>query len=107
MGIPEICRIGQHHGGGAYIPERRMVTATGVGHSLSSARHHQGQRLELLRVQLGFLFKLVHQRSGCLVSNNGKKVSLGRYCKGYIWWGLLSAGLVLGIPDTFEDNRTG
>ena len=55
---------------------------------------------------LGLLFKLEHQRPGCLVAHNGEKVSLGRYRNGYIGWSLLRAGLAPGEPDTFQNNRT-
>ena len=56
---------------------------------------------------LGALFKLSHQRPGCLVAHNGKKVSLGWHRDGHTGRDLLRAGLAPGEPDTFQDDRTG
>ena len=56
---------------------------------------------------LGLLFKLQHQRPGCLVAQNGEKISLGRHRNGHTRWDLLRASLAPGEPDTFQNNRTG
>jgi hypothetical protein len=76
-------------------------------YSLPSARHHQRQGLEQSRLPPGILFKLKHQRPGCLVAHDSEKVSLGRHRNGYIRRSLLRAGFAPGKPDTFQDNRTG
>src|SRR6185295_8468514 len=107
MRIPEVRRIGQHHSWIAYIPERGMVATTGMRHGLPSARHHQRQGLEQSRLPPGILFKLKHQRSGCLVAHDREKVSPGRHRNGYTRRNLLRVGFTPGEPDTFQDNRTG
>jgi hypothetical protein len=56
---------------------------------------------------LGLLFKLDHQKPGCLVAHNGKKVSLGRHRDGHTGWDLLRAGLTPGESDTFQNDRAG
>jgi hypothetical protein len=58
-------------------------------------------------MQPSLLFELEHQRPGCLVADNGEKISLGRHSYRHTGRGLLCAGLTPGEPDTFQDNRTG
>src|SRR6185503_12433319 len=58
-------------------------------------------------MQPSLLFELEHQSPGCLVADNGEKISLGRHNYRHTGRGLLCAGLTPGEPDTFQDNRTG